>query len=94
MVTLYDRTLDNGGHIHRETRGKIFRDSQGRMRTDSETPSLNPGLKNLNTSTINDPVQRVIINLNPKLKTATIFHFGQGSRADGDRDGQCWRARP
>jgi hypothetical protein len=78
VVTLYDRTLDNGGHIHRETRGKIFRDSQGRMRTDSETPSAQPGAEKFEHTTINDPVQRVIINLNPKLKTATIFHFAKG----------------
>lgn len=78
VVTLYDRALDNGGHIHRETRGKIFRDSQGRMRTDSETPQAQPGAEKLEHVTINDPVQRVIINLNPKLKTATVFHLGQG----------------
>ncbi len=75
VVTLYDRTLDNGGHIHRETRGKIFRDSQGRMRTNSETPSAQPGAEKSAHITINDPVQKVIINLNPKLKTAIIFHF-------------------
>jgi len=77
VVTLYDRALDNGSRIHRETRGKIFRDSQGRMRTDSETPSAQPGAEKFEHTTINDPVQKVIINLNPKLKTATIFHLGQ-----------------
>ena len=76
VVTLYDRALDNGGHIHRETRGKICRDSQGRLRTDSETPQ--PGTDKFEYTTINDPVQRVMINLNPKLKTATIFHFAKG----------------
>ena len=78
VVTLYDRALDNGGHIHRETRGKICRDSQGRLRTDSETPQ--PGTDKFEYTTINDPVQRVMINLNPKLKTATIFHFAKGAR--------------
>jgi hypothetical protein len=77
VVTLYDRALDNGGHIHRETRGKIFRDSQGRMRTESETPSAQPEAEKFAHVTIDDPVQRVIINLNPKLKTATIFHFAK-----------------
>jgi hypothetical protein len=76
VVTLYDRALDKGGHIHRETRGKIFRDSQGRLRTDSETPQ--PGTEKFEYTTINDPVQRVMINLNPRLKTATIFHFAKG----------------
>jgi hypothetical protein len=78
VITQYDRTLDNSGHIRRETHGKIFRDSQGRIRTDSEMPSLQPGSEKLEHITINDPVQKVIINLNPRLKTATIFHFGQG----------------
>lgn len=78
VVTLYDRAVDNGNHIHSETRGKIFRDSQGRTRTDSEAPSLQPGTEKYEHTTINDPVQRVIINLNPKLKTATIFHLAQG----------------
>ena len=77
VVTLYDRTLDNGGHIHRETRGKIFRDSQGRVRTDSEAAPAQPGAEKFDYATINDPVQKVIINLNPKLKTATIFHFAK-----------------
>ena len=78
VVTQYDRTLDNGGHIRRETGGKIFRDSQGRMRTDTETLPAQPGAEKFEHITINDPVQKVIVNLNPKMKTATIFHFGQG----------------
>ena len=78
VVTLYDRALNSGNHIHRETRGRVFRDSQGRMRTDSETPSLQPGTEKFEHTTINDPVQRVIINLNPRAKMATIFHLAQG----------------
>jgi hypothetical protein len=76
MITLYDRTLENGNHIHRETHGKVFRDSQGRVRTDGETPQ--PGSEKLEYATINDPVQKVIINLNPRLKTAMVFHFAKG----------------
>jgi hypothetical protein len=81
VVTQYDRTLDNAGHIHRETRGRIYRDSQGRMRTDSGTPSLQSGADKVEHITINDPVQSVIINLNPKTKTATIFHLEMGTTA-------------
>jgi hypothetical protein len=77
VVTQYDRTLDNGGHIHRETRGKIFRDNQGRMRTESQSPAVQPGSEKFDHITINDPVQQVIVDLNPKNKTATIFHFGE-----------------
>ncbi len=84
VITQYDRTLDNGGHIHRESPGKIFRDSQGRMRTESQSPAVPVGSEKYDHITINDPVQQVIIYLNPKNKTATIFHFGEvGPTAPG-----------
>jgi hypothetical protein len=77
VITQYDRTLDNGGHIHRESRGKVYRDSQGRMRTESQTTVLQPGSERFDHRiTITDPLQQVIIYLNPKNRTATIFHFG------------------
>jgi len=75
VITQYDRTLDNGAHIHRESRGKIFRDNQGRMRTESRAPSVKPGSPNYDHITINDPVQQIIIYLNPKNKTATILRL-------------------
>jgi hypothetical protein len=76
VITQYDRTLDNGGHIHRETRGKIFRDNLGRIRTENQPPSLQLSSEKYDHITINDPVQQVIVYLNPKNKTATIVHFG------------------
>src|SRR5271157_6401287 len=75
VVTQYDRTLDNGGHIHRETRGKIFRDNHGRVRTESQPPAVQPGSEKYDHITINDPVQQIIIYLNPKNKTATILRL-------------------
>lgn len=77
VITQYDRTLDNGRHIHRETCGKRFRDSQGRTRTESDIATVQPGVEKFERITINDPVQKVIITLNPRMKTATILHFGQ-----------------
>jgi len=79
VVTQYDRTLDNGGRIHRETHGRVYRDSQGRMRTESEMASAQPATEKHEHITINDPVQHVVINLNPKIRTATIYHFGEDS---------------
>ena len=73
VITQYDRALDNGGRIHRESRGKIYRDCQGRMRTESQSSAVQPG----DRITITDPVQQVIIYLNPKTKTATVLHFGE-----------------
>ena len=78
VITQYDRALDNGGHIHRETNGKIFRDSQGRLRTETEMPGVQPGAEKYEHIIINDPVQQVIIHLKPKTKTATIYRFGEG----------------
>jgi hypothetical protein len=84
VITQYDRTLDNGGHIHRETRGKIFRDNLGRIRTENQPPAVQPGSEKYDHITINDPVQQVIVYLNPKNKTATIVHFGEvGPAAPG-----------
>jgi len=34
VITQYDRVIGNGNHIHRETRGKVYRDDQGRVRTE------------------------------------------------------------
>jgi len=75
VITEHDRTLDNGGRIRRESHGKVFRDSQGRMRTENQPPAAQLGLEKYDRVTINDPVQQVIISLNPKSKTATILHF-------------------
>jgi hypothetical protein len=80
VITQYDRTLDNGGRIRRESRGKVYRDSQGRMRTESQMPALQAGSdKSDHHITITDPLQQVIIYLNPKNKTATVIHFGDAA---------------
>ena len=76
VITQYDRTLDNGGHIHRESRGKIYRDSQGRMRTESQASAVQSVSDKSERITINDPLQQIIVYLNPRNKTATILHFG------------------
>jgi hypothetical protein len=76
VITQYDRALDKGAHIHRESRGKVYRDSQGRMRTESEASTVQSGSDKSERITINDPLQQIIIYLNPRNKTATILHFG------------------
>jgi len=76
VITNYDRTLDKGGHIRRESRGKIFRDSQGRIRTESEPTGAQSEADKYEHVTITDPVKQVIIYLNARNKTATVFPFG------------------
>ncbi len=75
VITQYDRTLGNGNHIHRETRGKVYRDDQGRVRTETESPSS--GGEQLLRVTIMDPVQHTVIHLDSRTKVATVTHTGQ-----------------
>ena len=75
VISQYDRVLPNGNHIHRETRGKVFRDSQGRVRTETDLGNV-AVTGNLQHITIQDPLQRVVIHLDPRTKTATVRHLG------------------
>jgi hypothetical protein len=76
VITEYDRVLAYGGHIHREMRGKVFRDSQGRVRTETEQPNPINGGEHLARVTIQDPARHLVIHLDPRTKTATICHMG------------------
>lgn len=75
VSTEYDHLLANGNHIHRETRGKVFRDSQGRVRTQTEATSPISGVESSENIAIQDPVLRVVIHLNPQAKSARVFHL-------------------
>ncbi len=77
VITQYDRVLDNGNHIHRETRGWVFRDTQGRVRTETEFGSAPGGVDKSQHITIQDPVQRVVIHLDTRNKTAIVHHLGE-----------------
>ena len=80
VVTEYDHVLANGTHIHRETHGRIFRDSQGRVRTETQVPTLS-GIDNLEHIAIQDPILREIIHLDPRTRTASIYHMSESSIA-------------
>lgn len=79
LISSYDRAGDNGGHIRRETQGRTYRDAQGRTRTETEVQGPQVGSPKWERITINDPVRRQVIFLNPKTKTATVYHFGEGN---------------
>lgn len=64
----------DGGRALVETHGKMFRDSQGRTRTETELAS-GAGSVTRHFTTIFDPVQRTSIVLNVEAKTATIYHL-------------------
>ncbi len=66
--TQMQQTLQNGNQISRQEQAKVYRDSQGRVRTErTNTP---PGSTTPHTRiTIMDPVASVIYELNPDSKT-------------------------
>ena len=74
VSTQYDRVLSNGNHIHRETRGKVFRDAQGRVRTETEIQSSGIG-GTFEHIAIQDPVLREVIHLDPRTRTANVHHL-------------------
>jgi len=76
VVNEQNRVLLDGNRIHRETHGKMFRDSQGRTRTETEFFVFTGG-RDLVNIFIFDPVQHVTINMNPQRKMATIVHRDQ-----------------
>jgi hypothetical protein len=77
-----DQFLADGNHIHREKHGKIFRDSEGRSRNEIEFSGPMVDGAPLVHITIIDPVQSVVIYLDPRAKTATVSHYG-GSTDSG-----------
>jgi hypothetical protein len=70
-----EQFLADGNRIHHEQHGKIFRDSEGRTRTEIELGIVAMGSKGLVFINIFDPVERKAITLNPEQKTATVVHF-------------------
>jgi len=76
-----DRFLADGNHIHLETHGRTFRDSQGRTRNETEMGTFAPGVKPFTRIMISDPVEGCTIMLNPEQKTATLFRFGKHNSA-------------
>jgi hypothetical protein len=76
LSTEYDRVLVNGNHIHRETRGNVFRDAQGRVRTETRIQSVG-GVDSSERIAIQDPVLREVIHLDAKTRTAYVHHLAE-----------------
>jgi hypothetical protein len=72
VTTEMSRALADGNRIHQENHGKMYRDSEGRTRTENTT-NRPPDGQAWEFVFINDPVSNVTINLDPQRKTATIF---------------------
>src|ERR1700743_180741 len=74
VVKDFTQTLPDGTQVPVETNGKMFRDSAGRTRTETELKST-VGSETLHYVTIFDPVARLNLRLDPQTKTATLFPF-------------------
>jgi len=72
MVTTYDRVLPSGERLHGETHGKVYRDSQGRTRSESDAVGPAAAAQKFIFIFINDPVDHTIISLDPRTLTARV----------------------
>ena len=83
IVTIVERTAEGGVGFHRETQGRVARNSQGltyfEMQLASPTPAINKGTR----ITITDPAQHTITSLDPQQKTAFVSGNYNGSNAAG-----------
>ena len=66
------KTLPDGSSVPVLMRGKMFRDAEGRTRSETEMASAASAAAPRRYVTIVDPVQRVVIILDPQTKTAKI----------------------
>lgn len=75
-ITEITRVLQDGNHIHQELHGKVFRDSEGRTR--SENTMVLPNAGEARWVTIVDPVKQVFITFGMQgEKTATVHHMNE-----------------
>lgn len=68
VISTFDKVLPTGNRVHRETHGKVYRDSQGRTRTEAAPPAAPKPLP----IRISDPVERCTILLDPAAMTAKV----------------------
>jgi hypothetical protein len=67
--------MTDGTPVTRETHGKMFRDSAGRTRSETEMQSSVAGVAARRFVTIIDPMQGASIVLDVAAKNATVFHL-------------------
>ncbi|HEY2169731.1 MAG TPA: hypothetical protein VGJ30_08910 [Candidatus Angelobacter sp.] len=75
VVSQSTQVLADGTPVTRETHGKMFRDSTGRTRSETELQSSVAGVVARRFVTIVDPMQRTSIVLDATAKSATVFHL-------------------
>jgi len=72
IVHEFTQVLADGNRIHQESQGKIFRDAEGRNRSEVEDEGF--GRTATPRIMIHDPVAQTYITLYPQTKTAIVNH--------------------
>lgn len=75
VVSQSTQLLADGTPATRETHGKMFRDSAGRTRSETEVDNSAAGVEARRFVTIIDPVQGTSMVLDVAAKKATVFHL-------------------
>jgi hypothetical protein len=75
VVSQSTQVLADGTPVTRETYGKMFRDSAGRTRSETELETSVAGVAVRRFVTIVDPVQGTSTVLDVAAKSATVFHL-------------------
>ena len=73
IVHEFTQVLADGNRIHRESQGKIFRDAEGRNRSEYDDDMF--GRTATPRITIHDPVSQTSVTLYPQTKTAIVNHL-------------------
>ena len=73
IVHEFTQVLADGNRIHRESQGRIFRDAEGRNRSEFEDDMF--GRTATPRITIHDPVSQTYVTLYPQTKTAIVNHM-------------------
>jgi hypothetical protein len=85
MVIQSIQVQADGTPLTRETHGKMFRDSLGRTRSETELQNPVAGIAARRFVTIIDPVQQTSMVLDVAAKTATIFHLSAAPAATASK---------
>jgi len=80
-ITITDRVLPDGNHIHHEALGKNCRDSEGRTRAETEA-TVPAGAEPFRMIHINDPVKEIMISLEDRHHTGIINHYNERNKSE------------
>jgi hypothetical protein len=84
LVSQTTQLMPDGTPVTRETHGKMFRDSAGRTRSETELQSSVAGVAR-RLVTIIDPVQGTSMVLDVATKSATVFHLPAASAINANK---------